>query len=213
VSPDLQLVTPAQLHQVMPLLDPLLCGQYAAPLSAAFREFGIANAARIAAAVAQLAHESNQLTEWEEDLNHGAKAILALWPRHFSPAEAELYKHRPEATANRAYADRMGNGPEESEDGWRFHGRGPIQITGRTNYTKAALALGVDLVRSPMLASSPAVGFRIAGWFWESNGLNPVADQGDFLTITKRINGGLNGYEQRLHFWAVAKQVFHVEAS
>lgn len=146
------------------------------PLCSAMREADITTPARMAAFLAQLAHESAQLRHFEE-LADGS-----------------------------AYEGRRDLGNTRPGDGPRFKGRGPIQLTGRANYAAAGAALGVDLVRSPMLAAAPVVGFRVASWFWASRGLNALADRGDFRGITRRINGGLNGLADRERYHDAAKR-------
>jgi hypothetical protein len=106
----------------------------------------------------------------------------------------------------------MGNGPEASGDGWRYRGRGPIQLTGKDNYRACGQGIGVDLVDDPDFLATPEPGCLAAAWFWARNGLNALADAGDFVTITRRINGGLNGLAERREFWERAKAVFGVPA-
>jgi len=180
-------------------------------LDAAMRRFEIDTPSRMAAFAAQLAHESGQLQRWTENLNYRWERLRQVFPKYFtSDAEARAFDRKPERIANRVYASRMGNGPEASGDGWRYRGRGPIQLTGRDNYRACASAIGVDLVGEPELLATPGPGCLAAAWFWARNGLNALADAGDFVTITRRINGGLNGLAERRAFWEQAKTVFGV---
>ena len=182
-------------------------------LDAAMRRFEIATPARVAAFCAQLAHESGQLQRWTENLSYRWERLRQVFPKYFpSDAEARPFDRKPERIANRVYANRMGNGPEASGDGWRYRGRGPIQLTGKDNYRACGQGIGVDLVDDPDLLVTPEPGCLAAAWFWARNGLNALADAGDFVTITRRINGGLNGLAERREFWERAKAVFGVPA-
>jgi len=182
-------------------------------LDAAMRRFEISTPARMAAFCAQLAHESGQLQRWTENLSYRWERLRQVFPKYFpSDAEARPFDRKPERIANRVYANRMGNGPEASGDGWRYRGRGPIQLTGKDNYRACGQGIGVDLVDDPDLLATPEPGCLAAAWFWARNGLNALADAGDFVTITRRINGGLNGLAERREFWERAKAVFGVPA-
>jgi len=180
-------------------------------LDAAMRRFEISTPARMAAFCAQLAHESGQLQRWTENLSYRWERLRQVFPKYFpSDAEARPFDRKPERIANRVYASRMGNGPEASGDGWRFRGRGPIQLTGKDNYRACGQDIGVDLVEDPDRLATPEPGCLAAAWFWARNGLNALADAGDFVTITRRINGGLNGLAERRDFWERAKAAFGV---
>jgi putative chitinase len=111
---------------------------------------------------------------------------------------AQPYHRNPEKIANKVYADRMGNGDEASGDGFKYRGRGLIQLTGKDNYRACGDALGVDLVENPDLVSSPQYAALSAGWFWDKNKLNQFADANDMTTLTKRINGGTHGLDDRV---------------
>jgi putative chitinase len=178
----------AALKQIMPGIKPASCCAYAPFLQQAMHEFAIETPPRAAAFLAQLAHESGQLRFFEE-----------IW----GPTAAQRRYEPPSALAAR-----LGN--TQPGDGRRFKGRGPIQLTGRANYRCYGRVLGVDLIFSPALAATKEVGFRVAGLFWQRNGLNELADQQQFRRITRRINGGFNGLEDRLRFYERAKRVFGV---
>ena len=159
----------------------------------------INSTARQAAFIGQLAHESMQFQHLSERLSYSVERLMAVWPRRFPTiASARPYARNPVGLANKVYADRLGNGNEASGDGYRFRGCGPIQITGRANYEAAGAAIGVDLITEPSLLLTPRVGLDSAGWFWKSNGLNELADARDYVQMTKRINGGLHGLEDRI---------------
>ena len=174
-------------------------------------DYEINTSKRIAAFVAQCAHESGNFMVLQENLNYRAQSLRKLFPKYFpDDAIAQDYASRPnkqEAIANRIYASRMGNGPEESGDGWRFRGRGLIQLTGRHNYTWFAASLEI----SPEEASEYLTTFEGAAqsacWFWETNKLNQWADKGDIVTLTKRINGGTIGLEDRIKHYEHALHI------
>jgi putative chitinase len=186
-------ITPTQLKALG------ITPQWLEPLNAAMLRFDINTPQRIAAFVGQCAHESASFARLTENLNYAAGALVRIWPRHFpSPEVADAYHRQPEKIANRAYANRMGNGPEASGDGWKYRGRGLIQLTGKDNYRAASDALGVDLVANPDSVTQPAMAALTAAWFWNKNKLNTLADQGDTVAISKRINGGTHGLDDRL---------------
>ena len=191
------------LHAIMPRAN---ASVWAPALEDAMAEFDIASPVRAAAFLAQLAHESSELTRLAENLNYSVEGLLKTFGKYFSPTLALSYAREPERIANRVYANRMENGDEASGDGWKYRGRGPIQLTGRENYRKAGAALGADLVANPDSVIAPLVGSRVACWFWSNRKLNALADVGDFLQITKRINGGVNGLAEREAYWRRAKQ-------
>jgi putative chitinase len=163
-------------------------------------KFEINTIQRVAAFLAQCAHESMDFTTLQENLNYKAETLHRVWPRLF-PDEATCnhYAHNPELIANRAYGGRMGNGPEASGDGFRYRGRGIVQITGHDNYKQCSRDLYQDdrLLEHPDWICTPEGALWSACWFWHRNNLNPLADQDDMLTMTKRINGGTLGLDER----------------
>jgi putative chitinase len=162
----------------MPKLSPTWAERFLPYLEAAMREFGITTKQRRCAFLAQLAVESNELTRWREDLNYKAQRLMVVFPTKFKTiTQADEYAHNPERIANRVYANRMENGPEASGDGWRFRGRGPIQLTGRANYRIFGGELGLPLEDDPDLAAQYEHGFRIAGLYWRRGGCNSLADK------------------------------------
>lgn len=171
------MVTDDELRQIMPNCAPAKRADYLPFIQQAMEEFEITTYLREAAFLAQLAHESGEL-RYMEELASGA-----------------------------AYEGRKDLGNTQPGDGVRYKGRGPIQLTGRANYQKYGDLLGVDLINNPTQAATPQVGFRIAGEFWKLNGLNQLADQQQFETITRRINGGLNGQADRVMYYDRAKKV------
>jgi putative chitinase len=176
------MLTEAQLRQLMPRLAAAKLQLYLPHLNRALQAHGVDTMQRTAAFVAQLAHESGEF-RWMEE----------IW----GPTDPQR-RYEPPGTL----AARLGN--TQPGDGKRFKGRGPIQITGRFNYAKYGTLLGVDLVAQPELAATPEFAFATAGLYWQSNGLNELADAGDFIKITRRINGGTNGLADRQKYHALA---------
>lgn len=159
---------------------------------------GIDTPHEMASFLAQVAHESDEFRRLEENLNYSAERLMQVWPRRFPTFEiARKYEHSPERLANYVYSNRIGNGDEASGDGWRFHGRGPIQLTGRRNYTACGEDIGEDLVAQPELLLTPFIGIRSALWFWRTHNLDEVDDDEDVRIETRRINGGETGIEHR----------------
>jgi putative chitinase len=185
------MLTDAQLKQIMPNLPQAKLLLYLPHLNAAMDSHGVDTVLRMAAFVAQLAHESGEF-RWMEE----------IW----GPTAAQLRYEPPGDLAKRLGNTRPG-------DGKLFKGRGPIQITGRFNYQKYGDLLGIDLTANPALAATPEVAFATAGLYWQSNGLNELADAQQFVTITRRINGGTNGLEDRQKYYERAKAVLGVGAA
>ncbi len=181
--------------------------QYLAPsLGAAMLEYQVNTPQRVAAFLAQFAHETAGFSTFEENLSYTAERLCVVWPRRFKTiAAARPYERNPEALANLVYANRMGNGSPQSGDGWRFRGRGLCHLTGKDNYVAASPAIGVNLVAEPELAAKRPHAYRLGGWFWKSRGCNELADVGRFNDLTRRINGGLNGLAERLAYWERAR--------
>lgn len=168
-------------------------------------KFGINTPLRLAHFLAQCGHESGGFKVVTENLNYGAKGLVGTFKKYFpTEAEALKFERKPEMIANRVYANRMDNGNEASGDGWRFRGRGYIQLTGRHNYTKFGQAIGEDIPSNPDVVATKYP-LLSAAWFWSTNGLNALADKGatevDVTAITKRVNGGTIGLADRIkHF-------------
>jgi putative chitinase len=176
-----------------------IAAQWLEPLNAAMARFNINTPKRMAAFIGQCAHESANFATLTENLNYRMESLVNVWPRHFPTLDvAAQYHRKPEQIANRAYANRMGNGPEASGEGWKYRGRGLIQLTGKDNYQLASDALRVDLVENPDTVTEPAMAAMTAAWFWNKRGLNELADKGENENISKRINGGTHGMDDRL---------------
>ena len=171
-------------------------------------DYDISTPQRVAAFLAQTAHESGGYSALHENLNYKAESLCKVWPSHFTAAIANDYAHNPERIANRAYAGRMGNGDEASGDGWNFCGRGLLQVTGRVNYQAFADSVGMNVTDVPAFLQTFEGAVQSACWFWENNNLNSYADSGDFVTMTKKINGGTLGLDDRTARYRHAMQVF-----
>jgi putative chitinase len=163
------------------------------------------NSLRVAAFLAQIAQESGRLRRLEENLNYSAKGLLAIWPKRFTEPLALAYARKPEKIANRVYADRLGNGPEESGDGWKYRGRGFIQLTGKSNYRAFEQASCHQVVNCPDWLLEPEPAAESAAWFFASRGLNEIADTDDIDRVSKLVNGGAHGLAERREYYRRAK--------
>ena len=183
-------------------------------LSQLLPDYEINTPQRIAAFVAQCSHESAGFTALKENLNYKAVTLRKIFPKYFPTDDlANAYANMPnkqEAIANRVYASRMGNGDEHSGDGYRYCGRGLIQLTGKSNYQSFADSLEMNVEDVPEYLATFEGAAQSACWFWESNNLNQWADKGDILTLTKRINGGTIGLEDRIKHYEHALHVLGV---
>jgi putative chitinase len=171
-------------------------------------EYEINTPQRLAAFLAQCAHESGNFIFLKENLNYKAASLRRVFPKYFpDDATANQYANKPQMIANRVYANRMGNGDEASGDGWKFCGRGLIQLTGKNNYTFFAGSLDIPLDEASEYLETFEGALQSACFFWEQNKLNQYADTGDILTMTKRINGGTIGLEDRQRHYTHACHV------
>ncbi|MFD1557107.1 glycoside hydrolase family 19 protein [Paraburkholderia silviterrae] len=180
--------------------------QWTQPLQAACDKYSINTPLRVAAFLAQIGVESARLTAVAENLNYSSEGLLSTFPNYFDEQSARQYANKPPMIANRVYASRMGNGDEASGDGWKYRGRGCIQVTGRDAYVLCEMGLELDLLNHPELLEQPANAAMSAGWFWGNSNLSALADAANFQQITWAINGGLNGYSQRLALYGAAKK-------
>lgn len=210
------------LVKICPDTDSQRLSLFVAPLNDTFSRYAINNKERIASFLAQAAHESLQFKVLVENLRYSKpERIAAIFRKDFDlnhdritdPEEiafAAQFVNQPEKLANYAYANQNGNEDEASGDGWKYRGRGIFQVTGRDNYGHCSLAIMGDpgiLLAEPEKLEQPDLACRSAGWFWQSNGLNKLADQGRFQDITKRINGGTHGLKERTAFYYLALEV------
>jgi len=161
-------------------------------------QYQINNDKRVAMFIAQVGHESGGFAFTAENLNYSAAGLMSVFGKYFPNLQvANAYARQPEKIANRVYANRMGNGDEASGDGWKYRGHGLIQLTGKDNHAAFSAATGVDAVNHPELLEQPPAAAVSAGWFWDTRHLNEFCDAGDIITVTKRINGGTNGLDDR----------------
>lgn len=181
--------------------------QWVDALNATFERFDISTPVRQASFIGQCGHECGNFKILEENLMYRAEALQKLWPKRFDSAKAQMCARNPKLIANTVYSSRMGNRDEASGDGYRFRGRGCIQLTGHANYFHAGQALGVDFVMEPELVATPMYAALTAGWFWNTHKLNQFADVRDFKTMTKKINGGFIGLDDRIRHISHALEV------
>lgn len=176
------------------------------PLEETFAKYDISTPKRQAAFIGQSAHESANFKVLQENLNYSAKGLMKTWPSRFPTKEiADQYARQPSKIAGKVYNGRMGNTNEE--EAAKYLGRGLIQLTGKENYAHCGNSIGVDLIGNPDLLTDPQYAALSAGWFWNKKGLNSLADAGDIDTMTKRINGGTHGLDDRKAKIAKAEQV------
>lgn len=207
-----------------PLISPITIGllealgvrhalavQWLPHISQAARRYQIdASPRRIAAWLATIAHESARLTSVVENLNYSAQGLAQTWPSRYADmtgqpnALAQSIARKPATIASLTYANRMGNGPSETGDGWIYRGRGLIQITGRDNYDRSGDALGLDLILNPERLEEPYYAALSAAEWWHRHGCNELADTGDMAAVTRKVNGGLTGLDDRLKLYAAA---------
>lgn len=213
-------ITPAQLSTMLDTPDAdARAARWSEALNQCMQACAIGTPVRQAAFLAQVLVESSVLARLEESLNYSAQRLRQVWPQRFpTDAMAARYAHNAVALANFVYAGRMGNGDEASGDGWRYRGRGLIQLTGRDNYARFAQDMRVDALGTPDLLLQPAGAALSAAWFWRTNGLNELADRASgpdadavFVQITKRINGGTLGLNERRAHWARAQKALGLQ--
>lgn len=200
------MVTLDLLQKIAPKTKTAILQGYVEPMNYAADHYDmLTNKKRLAAFLAQTAHESGGFSTIQENLNYSAKGLMGVFKKYFpNEAIAKEYERKPEKIANRVYANRMKNGPEESGDGWAFRGRGLIQLTGRDNYTRFAKAVGKELPQAVKYLETPEGAVVSAAWFWDVNKLNIYCDKDDFTGLTKRINGGTIGLADRKHHYEIA---------
>jgi putative chitinase len=177
-------------------IKPLLPESIFNRLPEVIKRYEINTPKRLAHFISQCGHESGGFKVFTENLNYSAEGLLKTFPKYFNAETAAASARKPERIANRVYANRMSNGNEESGDGWKFRGRGCIQLTGRANYTAYDQAVPENVLENPDLVAG-ALALDSAGWFWKTNGLNKIADAGDVTAVTKRVNGGTHGLADR----------------
>lgn len=206
------LISVVQLKQIMTLAKEANINKYISYLNKEMKGASINTPLRIAHFIAQLAHESSSFRVVEENLNYSAEALEIYFGKYFKDKEErEAYARKPEKIANRVYGSRYENGDEASGDGWRYRGRGLIQLTFKSNYRVCGEALGLDLVGNPdQVKDNPEIAVKAAIWFWTKNNINLLADKDDVIAVTKKINGGTNGLDDRKEYLRRAKQTLGI---
>lgn len=189
-------------------IDGALALKWADPLTRAMGMFAITTPLRQAHFIAQVGHESGSFARLVENLNYSAEGLLKTWPSRFDKGTAKIMARSPERIANFVYGGRMGN--VNAGDGWKYRGRGLIQLTGRENYRQASNALGVELLVHPELLEHPGEAALVAAWFWADRGLNTLADADKLEAITRKINGGINGLVERRERYLLAAKALGV---
>lgn len=200
--------TEEKLHHLVPRVKNI--SEWYEGVCDALPQYHINDVARVAAFIAQCAHESAGFTALSENLNYSADGLRKIFPKYFPTVElANQYARKPEMIANKVYASRMGNGPESSGEGYRFRGRGLIQLTGKDNYRRCSQFLFEDdtLLQQPDVLVQPYYALHSACWFWYANKLNALADAQDIKMLTKRINGGFIGLEDRIKHYNHAIEI------
>lgn len=174
-----------------------------------FQRWGILTPRQQSAFLGQAGHECGNFTKLEEGLSYAADRLMKIWPKRFPTMEiANKYARNEKALANFVYANRMGNRDEASGDGYRFRGSGWLQLTGHDNFYHAGKACGVDYVMNPDLVRQPKDAALTAGWFWATHDCNRLAEAGNWVALTKKINGGTIGLEDRIRHTSLAMNVF-----
>jgi len=194
------------LRKIAPSTKVAVLEKFVEPLNTVAQYYEMTNSAqRLAAFLAQMAHESGGFNAIKENLNYSAKGLMTTFKKYFPTEElAKQYERKPEKIANRVYGNRMGNGDESSGDGYKFCGRGLIQLTGKQNYSRFAKDLGISIDETVAYMETTSGAVSSAGWFWDNNNLNQYCDKNDFVTLTKRINGGTIGLADRKHHYDIA---------
>ena len=201
-----------QLCAIMPNAHPDALGLFCDHFNKYAEPFGITTALRTAGFLSHIAVESMELRATTENLNYSANGLLKTFPKYFNAVTAQQYARKPQKIANRVYANRMGNGNEASGDGWRFRGRGLIQLTGRSNYQAyqdSGFCRGNIILHPELLEKYPGA-LKSAMWYWMSHGLNAIADRGDITAMTRAVNGWLNGLSERTKYYIRAKEAFNI---
>jgi putative chitinase len=200
------MITLEILQKLCPQTKPAVLKKYAESLHETAEYYDMyVNKKRAAAFIAQVAHESGGFNFVKENLNYSAKGLRTTFKKYFADeSTANAYAKQPIKIANKVYANRMGNGDEASGDGYKYCGRGLIQLTGKQNYTKFAADLGISVDETVAYLETPEGAVSSAGWFWDNNNLNSYCDKDDFVGLTKRINGGTIGLEDRKHHYELA---------
>lgn len=204
------MITEQNFKTIIPDVNWDYANTYIPLFDTVLNKYGIDTPLRKAHFLAQVAHESGGFKFVKENLNYSAKALYGVFRKYFPTIEAaNAYARQPEKIANKVYANRMGNGTEASGDGWNYRGRGLIQLTGTSNYQALSDATGQDFITNPSNVAKPEWALTSACWFWQKRNINKYADADDIHMVTKRINGGYNGLQNRQHFLDEFKKLYN----
>jgi putative chitinase len=202
------MITKDQLQSFFEDTDEEIIDKFVDPLNSAMERFEINTPNRIAMFLAQVGHESGGLVHVRENLNYKAEQLSRVFPKYFRDRDPNDYARQPEKIANLVYGGRMGNGTEETGDGYKYRGRGLIQLTGHDNYNAFAHGVGMSIDEAVTYLETPEGAAMSAAWFWNSRHLNAVADSGDVVKATKLINGGSIGLQERTALYEEALEIF-----
>lgn len=204
-------ITLDQLKKVFPNTKSDVLETYLPHLNKAFAKYGFDTSNKVNTFLAQIGHESGEFKFVVENLNYSSDALRRVFPKYFrDKATADKYARKPQAIANRVYASRMGNGNEASGDGWKYRGKGLIQITGKNNHKGVADFYGKTIDEAVEWMLTPEGAVMSAVWFWLENGLMSLASVADMRGLTRKINGGTNGLQHRLELFERAKKVIRM---
>ena len=206
---DRQLITIDQLHSIMPHAPSSALNKFLDEFNKQLPVYNISTPLRISAFISQGAHESGELRQLVENMNYSAARISQVWPKRFPTLESAIsYQHNPEKLGNNVYANRMGNGSPESNDGYRYRGRGWFNGTGKDFYKKMTQLSGNDFIANPDLMATAIYAVKSACVEWKAGNMNELADAQNFKAITKKINGGYTGLAERTNYYNKAKKAF-----
>jgi putative chitinase len=202
------MITLQNLVDIFPSRTSESLSNFLVPLRKVMEKYEINTPIRKAAFIAQIGHESGYFRYIRENLNYSKDGLLRVFPKYFNEDSAGAFARKPEMIASRVYANRMGNGDFISGDGWKYRGRGLIQVTGKSNYESFARYIQKPLEETIRYLETYEGACESAGWFWKVNNCNAIADTGDIVALTRRINGGTNGLEDRRKLYLKAREVF-----
>jgi putative chitinase len=194
------------LIELAPHCPPAMAIALSDCLPAILEQYAINTPLRMAHFLAQTCHESGGFERFEENLNYSAEGLARTFPRYFKTTSPKAFAHQPEMIANYVYALRNGNGKQSTGDGWKFRGRGMIQLTGKTNYTAFAQHIGHDVIARPDWLTTPAGAAASAAWYWQLRHINTAADADNVEKVTRLVNGGILGLAERRKLTAIAKK-------
>jgi len=200
-------ITKEQFKKLAPRCKDTFAAAMEKHLPAILEKYQINTSLRFSHFIAQAGHECGGFTIFEENLNYKAESLSKVFPKYFKDVDPNAYARQPEKIANRVYGSRMGNGNEASGEGYKFRGRGAIQLTGKNNYAAFAKDNNITIDETIEYLKTEQGAIESAAWFWGKNGINALADKDDVVAVTKRINGGTIGLEDRKKHLVEAKEI------